>query len=142
MKKVFLLLSVLVGLPVVVSSCGQPQPSEAPPPHEEKGSFRVEVSRNGFNNTPGEFQLEVEPGQEVEITFVYGDGDFPQNNPHIVAIPDYGIENIVLDQENPEVTVRFTATSARKVTFMCTNVTCVGYTNLQGGVIVPHEHSH
>ncbi len=90
-KKVFLLMTVLVSILVMVSACGQPQPAETPPP-QEKGSFRVEVSRNGFNNTAGEFRLEVEQGQEVEITFVYGDSDFPENNPHIIAIPDYSLQ--------------------------------------------------
>lgn len=142
MKKIFLLIPVLITFLVVVSSCGQSQPAESPPSHEhEKAVFRVEVSRNGFNNTPGEFQLEVEEGQEVEITFVYGDSDFPQNNPHTIGIPDYGIETGVLDEGNPEVTLSFTA-SSREVVFKCLQLTCVGHANLQEGHIVPHEHSH
>jgi hypothetical protein len=135
MKKVFLLLSLLVGILVVVSSCGQSQPPEVSPPPEE-GTFRVEASRKGFNNTPGEFRLEVKQGQEVEITFVYGDDDFPQNNPHIIAIPDLGITPFTLDRDNPEEMVRFTAKEAGEVAFMCTNITCVGHTNLLRGIIV------
>ena len=133
MKKIFLLMSVLAGI-LVLSSCGQPQPVETPPPQGE-GKFRVEVSRNGFNKTPGEFRLEVEEGQEVEITFVYGDGDFPQNNTHIIAIPDYGIETSVIDEDNLEVTASFTASKTGKVSFKCTQITCVGHPNLQGGII-------
>ncbi len=137
MKKIFLLMSVLAGI-LVLSSCGQPQPSGAPSPQEnhEKASFRVEASRFGFNKTSGEFRLEVEEGQEVEITFVYGDGDFPQNNPHIIAIPEYGIDTGVLDENNPEVTVSFTASETGEVSFMCTQTTCVGHTNLLGGILV------
>lgn len=135
MKKVFLLLSVLVSILVVVSACGQPQPVETPPP-QEKGSLQVEVSRNGFNNTAGEFRLEVEQGQEVEITFVYGDSDFPQNNPHVMAIPALGITTGILDEENPEETARFTASKAGEVSFMCIETACVGHSNLQGGIIV------
>ncbi len=142
MIKTSILLFVLVGLLLVVTSCGQSQPAETPPSHEhEKATFQVEVSRNGFNNMPGEFQLEVEAGQEVEITFVYGDGDFPQDNPHVIAIPGYGIEDVVLDKDNPEKTVSFTA-GAGEVVFKCTTITCVGHTNLQRGLIVPQEHSH
>lgn len=106
---------------------------------QEEGSFRVEVSLNGFNNTPGEFRLEVEEGQEVEITFVYGDYDLPVNNPHIIAIPDLGITPFILDQNNPEFTVSFTAPKVGEVTlfsFMCTQIACAGHNNLLGGTIV------
>ena len=109
---------------------------------QEEGSFRVEVSLNGFNNTPGEFRLEVEEGQEVEITFVYGDNDFPVNNPHIIAIPDLGITPFILDQNNPEFTVSFTASKVGEVTlfpFICTQTACAGHNNLLGGIIVIEE---
>jgi hypothetical protein len=137
MKKVFLLMSVLVGILVAVSSCTQPQPAEVPHPQEnhEEASFRVEVSRWGFNNTPGEFRLEVEEGQEVVITFVYGDDDLSQNNPHIITIPTYGISTATLDTENPEDTVSFTASRGGEVSFMCT-LYCVGHANLRRGSIV------
>jgi hypothetical protein len=121
-----------LGVLLLASSCAQP--AAAPPPQEE-GTIRVEVSRFGFNKTPGEFTLEAEAGQEVEIIFVYGDGDFSENNPHIITIPDYGIENVFLDKDNPEVTVSFPA-RAGEVAFMCTLETCVGHTNLQRGILV------
>ena len=106
---------------------------------QKEGSFRVEVSLNGFNNTPGEFRLEIEEGQEVEITFVYGDNDFPTNNPHIIAIPDLGITPFILDQNNPEFTVSFTAPKVGDATlfsFMCTQTACAGHNNLLEGTIV------
>ena len=131
MKKVFIVMAVLLGILVVVSSCSPTSP-------QEEVKFRVEVSRFGFDKNPGEFRLDVEAGQEVEITFVYGDGDFDENNPHIIAIPDYGLETGVLDRENPEVTVSFTAGSAGEVVaFTCIRTACVGHApNLQGGTIV------
>ena len=134
MKKVFLLMSVLVGILVVVSSCTQSQPPQTPST-QEKGTFRVEVSRHGFNDTPGEFRLEVEEGQEVEITFVYGDDDLSQNNPHIITIPTYDISTATLDTENLEDTVSFTASKGGEVSFMCTQY-CVGHANLRRGSIV------
>ncbi len=134
MKKVSILFLVLLGILVATVSCAQSQSPEVSPP-QEKGSFRVEVSRRGFNKTPGGFRLEVEEGQEVEITFVYGDNDFSQNNPHIIAISEYGIETDVVDENTPEVTLRFTA-EAGEVTFVCIKVDCVGHTNLLGGIIV------
>ena len=131
MRKILFVVTMTVLL--LTSSCAQP--GEAPPPQGGE-TIRVEVSRKGFNNTPGEFRLEVEEGQEVKIIFVYGDGDLGQNNPHIIAIPDYGLNTGVLDQDNPEATVSFTAASTGEVAFMCAQVTCVGHTNMQGGIIV------
>ncbi len=135
MKKVSLLFLVLLGILVVAVSCAQSQPPEAPPPHEE-GSFQIEVSRRGFNNTAGEYRLEVEQGHEVEINFVYGDQDFSQNNPHFIGIPDLGINTGLIDDENPEVTVRFTADKTGEFAFECTKADCVGHGNLLGGILV------
>ncbi len=84
----------------------------------------------------------MEEGQEVEITFVYGDKDFSQNNPHVIAIPALGITTSALDENNPEETVRFTAEESGEVAFMCTNVDCVGHTNLLQGHIMVGEHGH
>lgn len=134
MKKVSVLFVVLLGLLLVAVSCAQPQQTEAQDQEEE--GLRVEVGRLGFDGTAGEYRLEVEVGQEVEITFVYGDKDFSQDNPHIIAIPDLGITSGLIDQDNPETTVRFTAGNAGEFTFACTKVDCVGHTNLLGGILV------
>ncbi len=139
--KTSLLLLMLAGLLLVVSSCTQSQLPEVSPP-QEKGSFRIEVSRRGFDSTAGEYRLEVEEGQQVEITFVYGDKDFSQNNPHIIAIPDLGITTDPIDQQNPEATVHFTAGNTGEVAFVCTKVDCVGHTNLLGGILVVEEEGH
>ncbi len=135
MKKIALLFLVLAGLLVAASACGQAKPADTPPPQGE-GKFRVEVSRRGFDDTPGEFRLEVVEGQEVEITFVYGDDDFSQNNPHVVAIPALGIATRILDENNLEDTVRFTASKSGEIVFKCSEAACVGHANLQGGIIV------
>ena len=51
--------------------------------------FRIEVSKNDFKNTSentsGELRIEVQQGQEVEITFVYAD-DTSIDNQHIIFI--------------------------------------------------------
>ena len=93
---------------------------------------KVEVSQNGFNNMSGDFHLEVEAGQEVEITFVYKDDSLPRNNPHNIANPEYGIATGTLDQGNPEVTLRFTARETGVVTFSCVSAECTGHHNLHG----------
>ncbi len=141
MKKVLLLLA-LAGVLLAVSSCGGSQPAaESPETHaEDVATFRVVVSRDGFDDTDGLFELEVEQGQEVEITFVYGDDDFVQNNPHVIIIPDYDIETAPIDENNPEETVCFTVIGFGSISFKCSNLTCVGHPKLQGGQIVPHTH--
>jgi hypothetical protein len=72
----------------------------------------------------------MEAGQEVEITFVYGDGDLPENNPHIIASPEHSISTGILDRDNPEVTLRFTVGEAGEVAFMCVSYDCEGHHNL------------
>ncbi len=141
MKKLFLVISVLLGILVLASACGQSQPEETPPPQKE-GSFRVEVSRNGFNGEAQDFHIEVEEDQEIEITFVYADDDFSQNNPHRIIIPEYDIETETIDENNPEVTVKFTATGHGEIAFMCSNIQCVGHTSLLGGKIVIDDSGH
>ncbi len=76
---------------------------------------------------------------EVEITFIYGDDDLSVNNPHIITIPAFGITTDILDEENPEVTLSFTASDTGEVRFMCAQRMCDGHSNLQGGIIVIQE---
>jgi len=99
-----------------------------------ESSFRIEVSQHGFNSALGETQLEVEEGQEVEITFVYGDDDLSFNNPHIIFITGYNIKADTLDRENPEVTVSFIAGQPGEIKFMCV-LSCEGHDNIQKGRI-------
>lgn len=66
MKKIFLLMSVLLGISLVISACAQSPEMEINEEHED-GTFRVEVNRNGFNNEAQDFHIEVEEDQEVEL---------------------------------------------------------------------------
>ena len=93
---------------------------------------RVEVSRYGFNNSSGDFHLEVEEGQKVEVTFVYKDDDLAENNTHIIASADYGINTGPLDRNNPEVTLSFIAKESGEVIFGCIAPGCTGHHNLHG----------
>jgi hypothetical protein len=129
MKKVYLLFLAVLCLLVLVVSCTQ---SQAP----ETSTLRIEVSRHGFNNEAGGPRFEVTKGQEIEIIFAYGDNDFSQNNPHIIAIPSLNISTGIFDENNPEETIRFTPGQTGEVRFMCTQGGCVGHTKLQGGIIV------
>ncbi len=137
MKKIALLFSVLVGI-LLLSACGQPQPAEMLPP-QEKEPIRVEVSRYGFNGNPGEFRLEVEEGQEVAVTFVYGYGNLSEDNPHIISALGYGIDTDLLSQENPEVTLSFIVKEPGEIVFACIRPQCVGHHNLHGDEEEEHE---
>jgi hypothetical protein len=105
---------------------------------EENSPIRIEVSYEGFDQTPGRFELVIEAGQEVEIIFVYGDNDLPENNPHIIFISGYNIKTDTLDQQNPEVTVNFYADKEGEFNFMCI-LDCEGHDELQKGrlIVIP-----
>lgn len=101
---------------------------------QNNNHFRVEVSKNGFNNTSEELRLEVQEGQEVEITFVYAD-DASNDNPHIIYIGGYKIQTEILSKDNPEITVKFTANKTGEFPITCI-MECAGHHNLQGGKLV------
>ncbi len=155
MKKVFLLFLVLVGILIVVSSCAASVAQEdydavvaerdaALEDYDAVVAERdaalaqvtslqatmVEVNQWGFNNIPGEFVLEVEAGQEVAITFVYVGDDLPESNFHIIVSPEHSIATGILDRDNPEVTLHFTAREAGEIVFMCIAPECIGHHNL------------
>jgi hypothetical protein len=97
-------------------------------------SFRVEVSQNGFNGKP-DLVLQVQPGQEVEITFVYGDAGL--NDPeqsHIMQIDGYDVD-VLLDLDHQESTVKFVADKAGSFTIHC-RAKCKGHRSLQNGLLV------
>ena len=104
--------------------------------------FRVEVSKNGFKNisenasenTSGELRLEVQEGQEVEITFVYAENT-SGDNPHILYISGYKIQTETMSKDNPEVTVKFTANKTGEFAITCI-MECSGHQNLQDGKLV------
>jgi len=96
--------------------------------------IRIEVNENGFNNISGEFLIEAELGQEIEIVFIYGH-DTSKDNPHLIYISEYNIMSDTLNQDNPEITVKFIANKIGEFSFICI-LDCVGHYNLQGGKLV------
>ena len=139
MKKLLWLLATMgIGILATAVACQSTPdgesaaPEEETPAHEE--GIRVTVSRNGFDGSR-QFRIEVEEGEEFEITFVYGDGDFSQNNPHVIEITALGLTTGVIDRQNAEETLHFTATETGEISFMCTKVDCVGHANLLTGTI-------
>ena len=144
-KLLWLLAAVGIGILVAAVACQSTPGTESSSQEDETSAheeaIRVDVSRNGFDGSR-QFHIEVEEGEEVEITFVYGDGDFSQNNPHVIEIPALGLTTGVIDRQNPEETLHFTATETGEISFTCTKVDCVGHANLVAGTIDVEQEGH
>lgn len=108
-------------------------------------SFVVIVSRFGFNATMGMggpmmgqrqslFNITVNEGDRVRITFVYGDTDMRVNNPHVITIDGYNIASTELNLKNRQDTIEFTAGQVGEFKFYC-SIPCTGMDNLQAGVL-------
>ncbi len=146
MKKLLRLLTTVgIGILATAVACQSTPDVQSSPDEEETAAheegIRITVSRNGFDGSR-QFRIEVEEGEEVEITFVYGDGNFSQNNPHVIEIPALGLTTGVIDRQNLEETVRFTAAETGEIMFMCTQVDCVGHANLVTGTIDVEQEGH
>ncbi len=112
----------------------RPLTVHAAPGAAAPASFRVEVSENGFNGKT-DLVLQVQTGQEVEITFVYGDAGL--NDPeqrHQIQIDGYDVD-IPLDLEHLQSTVKFVADKTGSFTIHC-HVKCKGHRALQNGMLV------
>lgn len=103
----------------------------------ELREFTVVVSRFGFNGSSGPLTLEVLQGDTVRITFVYGDGDLPGDNPHVIMIEGYNVQTGLLSKTNPRQVVEFTAGQAGSFAFRCV-IPCIGMENLQLGEVKVH----
>ncbi len=110
-----------------------------PPSHASTSTqlrtFTVIVSRNGFNGTAGSFTLNVQQGDSVKITFVYGDDDLAVDNPHAIAFEGYRIQTASIGKSNPTVTIEFVADVSGTFNFYC-YIPCLGMENLLGHLVV------
>jgi len=130
-----LILVFLMVSPGVVLAEDSSAQNTASSTKQDSVSFSVEVSKDGFNNSPEELRLEVVQGQEVKITFVYAEPDGSEDNPHIIYIGGYKVQTDTLNQENSEVTVKFTANKTGEFPITCI-FECVGHHRLQNGKLV------
>lgn len=95
----------------------------------------IQVSRLGWDGARDGLRLTVRQGQEVTLTFRYGDLDLDENNPHVLLVQGYDVRTATLDRDNPEVTVTFSADRAGTFTVRCIKP-CTGHSNLQVGRLV------
>lgn len=104
-------------------------------------SFTVVVSRHGFNGTDKTLALNLVQGDAVHITFVYGDGDLPYDNPHVIFLVGYDLRTAYISKSDPIATLDFVATETGTFAFYCL-VPCEGMVNLSSGtVVVAHRPS-
>ena len=111
-----------------------PAPTAAAPAaaraQASSGVFRasIVVSERGFEPPV----LDVPEGQPVELTFVYGDGHLPDDNPHILRIEGLNIESGEISRSTPQTTVTFTASQSGEIKYVC-SIRCVGHGRLRDG---------
>ena len=112
-----------------------PTPTPVPPPSTlPPASFTVTVSADGFNGSGGDLFLPVTLGQQVQITFVYGDTALADDNPHEISIAGYDL-TARLSKSQPQATVTFVANETGEFNFACMNEDCQGHRRLQRGFI-------
>jgi len=90
----------------------------------------VVVSRNGFQPPV----IEVAEGEQVAITFVYGDQDLDYPNPHMIKLKDYGLQTAELSPDHPRQTLTFTVNKTGSFSMTCV-AKCNGHQQLQDGII-------
>ncbi|HET7768022.1 MAG TPA: hypothetical protein VFN74_04550, partial [Chloroflexota bacterium] len=111
----------------VASSAAPPTVSRA---QATGGPFRasIVVSERGFDPPV----LDVPEGQQIELTFVYGDGHLPDDNPHVMRIEGLNIESGEIGRSTPQTTVTFTASQSGEIKYVCA-IRCVGHGRLRDG---------
>ena len=133
-KRVWLFALVLLYLIVCFpKTLGEVRNARMP----QQKTFIIMVSRNGFNSTD-QFNITVNQGDQVTITFVYDDGDLQTDNPHRMTIDGFDIHTGVINKANPSVTVKFLADQSGSFNFYCV-IYCVGMDKLQSGnlIVIP-----
>lgn len=137
-------LSLTVAVVMVLALVALPAPAEASsvcPLHASAGhapsqqgpkALTVMVSRHGFNGSPDGLRLQVQEGEEVEITFVYADMDMHRSNAHRIKSTELGIDTGEIDKDNPQATVKFVARRTGTFVLVCV-LNCDGHKNLENG---------
>ncbi len=125
-KVVSILLALFVSLMPHVTAY-------AAPPRADVAKIRIEITDQGLNGNPGEVDVEVEQGQQVEMTFVWAHKE-KTNEEHIMKLDGYKLETDKLDSSHKEATIKFIADKTGSFDFYC-DIECEVHDALQRGVL-------
>ncbi len=122
--KIAIYCGIALAVLMLVSS-----PGAATADHD-KGHFVVKIDDDGFNGT-GEFTIEVEQGQLVELTFVWAHRAHTQEE-HIIVLEGYKLETGKINALHREDAIKFIAEKPGTFTFKC-DLDCDLHERLQKG---------
>jgi len=126
MKKIIALALNLAFIALML----MPTPEIATAAHD-KTHITVTIDDAGFNGKPGDFTIEVDQGQLVELTFVWAHKGYP-NEEHVMVLEGYKLEWGQIDSQNRQATLKFIADKPGTFTFKC-DLKCDLHDYLQSG---------
>ena len=98
----------LLGAVVLVCGGFAVGASDAMAQAPEAVKIRIPITDNGFNDQPSGFEITVEQGQLVELTFVWEHAAYLEEA-HIFVLEGYNLESDEISFHNREATLRFVA---------------------------------
>jgi len=101
----------------------------AMPGRQSPKQIRIEIMDGGFNGVADEYNVEVEQGQLVEITFVWDHKAYVQDE-HIFVIDGYKLETPKIDSGHKEATLKFVADKVGTFAIHC-DLECDAHAALQ-----------
>ena len=91
--------------------------------------IRINIMDGGFDGSADDYNVEVEQGQLVEITFVWAHKAYVQDE-HIFVIDGYKLEAAKIDSSHKEATVKFVADKVGTFSIHC-DLECDAHSALQ-----------
>jgi hypothetical protein len=101
----------------------------AMPARQSPKQIRIAIMDGGFDGVADEYNVEVEQGQLVEITFVWAHKAYVQDE-HIFVIDGYKLETPKIDSGHKEATLRFVADKVGTFAIHC-DLECDAHAALQ-----------
>ncbi|MBI3537134.1 MAG: hypothetical protein HY070_06225 [Chloroflexi bacterium] len=126
MKKKFLILIIILVLAIIAAYA----PNHADASHA-KGHIIVKIDDEGFNGTSGDFTIEVDQGQTIELTFQWAHQALGGEE-HVMVLEGYKLEWDKINSSHQQATVKFIADKSGTFTFKC-DLECDLHRHLQKG---------